>query len=70
MAEIKKDVAYIKEKLEDFSQTYDNRHTELVDMIKEISSSKAPMIAWDVLKWAGGIIGSTLLVMALYTIFK
>ncbi len=41
MAEVKKDIKYIKDELTDFRQTFKDGHDELVEMINKISENKA-----------------------------
>jgi hypothetical protein len=70
MAELKKDISFIKEHL----LLNDEKHKELETIIREgfLSMDKkyAPRILWTISVWVGAIVGSTMIIGLLGLIAK
>lgn len=70
MAEIKGDIKGIKDKIDAFSKSYDERHQELVEMIKELSKNKADKWTEDAMKWGIGLVLSIVITALVYLVIK
>jgi hypothetical protein len=70
MAEIKGDIKGIKDKLDSFSQKYDERHIELVEMIRDLSKNKANVWVEQAAKWTISLVLSIVLSALVYLVIK
>lgn len=70
MTEIKGDIKGIKDSITNFSDKYDERHLELVEMIKDLSKNKANVWVEDAAKWTISLVLSIVLSALVYLVIK